>query len=142
MAKTIRNLTHVLVLMFAVLLTSAHRAAAESPLPSAVKNLRGQWLSVVNYPPNGGGSFVMQVSQSGTALQVDVDGYETDEHGPVGAGIVSDAKVLILMDEGFKRSGFGLVFAGKLLGGSLIVGSCQRPDGQIGTWLALKLGGG
>lgn len=142
MSKTIRSLGLAAVLFLAWSPFAAGSAAAAGPEPSAVKNLRGQWLSAVNYPPSGGGAFVMQVFQSGTALTVDVDGYETDEHGPVGAGIVSDSTVVIFMDEGFKRSGFGQLFAGKLLGGSLIVGSCQRPDGDIGSWFALKLGGG
>jgi len=115
-------------------------ARAAGPEPALTKNLRGEWLSLVSYPAQGGGLFFMKITQSGTSLVVNVDGYANDSHGPIGAGAVIDKNVVIVMDDNFKPSGLGQTFLGKIVGDSLLVGTAER-GGTVGSWIAIKSGG-
>lgn len=116
-------------------------ARAAGPEPALTKNLRGEWLSLVSYPAQGGGLFFMKITQSGTTLVVSVEGYTNDAHGPIGGGVVLDKNVVIVMDENFKPSGLGQTFLGKIVGDSLLVGTAER-GGTVGSWIAIKSGGG
>ncbi len=134
----IRSLV-VVALLFSFAAGESARAAG--PEPTLTKNLRGEWLSLVNYPAQGGGLFFMRIVQSGTALVVSVEGYTNDAHGPIGSGVVLDKNVVIVMDENFKPSGLGQTFLGKIVGDSLLVGTAER-GGTVGSWIAIKSGGG
>lgn len=130
----------VLIGLF-ISLATGEGARAAGPEPTLTKNLRGEWLSLVSYPAQGGGLFFMKITQSGTTLVVSVEGYTNDAHGPIGAGAVLDKNVVIVMDENFKPSGLGQTFLGKIVGDSLLVGTAER-GGTVGSWIAIKSSGG
>ncbi|MBK7972800.1 MAG: hypothetical protein IPK07_05800 [Deltaproteobacteria bacterium] len=137
MPKTSRVVARAAALLAILLSLTGDRAGAAGPEPAATKNLRGEWLSLVSYPAQGGGLFFMKVVQSGTSLVVSVDGYTNDAHGPIGAGLVLDKNVVIQMDENFKPSGLGQTFLGKIVGSSLLIGTAER-GGTVGSWIAIK----
>lgn len=137
MSKTFRRAVRSVALIGLLFSFAGERAGAAGPEPAVTKNLRGEWLSLVSYPAQGGGLFFMKIVQSGTSLVVSVDGYTNDAHGPIGTGAVLDKNVVILMDDNFKPSGLGQTFFGKIVGSSLLVGSAER-GGTTGSWIAIK----
>lgn len=137
MPTSTRSVFRSLVLAALLIGSAGEPARAAGPEPAVTKNLRGEWLSLVSYPAQGGGLFFMKVVQSGTSLVVSVDGYTNDAHGPIGAGLVLDKNVVIQMDENFKPSGLGQTFLGKIVGSSLLIGTAER-GGTVGSWIAIK----
>lgn len=122
----------------AVLLGAANAARAAAPVaPSATPNLRGLWPTFVAFPGKPPGFFPMGIYQDGTALEIDVDGYATDDHRVIGSGVISGTNVGILMDDNFLASGFGLSYVGTVVEAKVMYGLTSL-NGAVGLWWAYK----
>ena len=126
------------VALAATLLAFAGVESAAPPVaPSAVPNLRGMWPTFVTFPGKPAASFGMGIYQDGTALQIDVTGYATDDHQVIGAGASSGSNVGIWMDDNFLASGLGLTYVGAIVDEKVMYGLTSR-NGTIGFWWAYK----
>jgi len=122
----------------AMLLTMTGAASAAPPVgPSAVPNVRGLWPTFVTFPGKPAVMFPMGIYQDGTALQIDVTGYATDDHRLIGTGVLSGTNIGVQMDDNFLASGLGLVYVGTVVDEKVMYGLTSR-NGVVGFWWAFK----
>lgn len=126
-------------LAFVAMLGMAAGAVSAAPPvgPSAVPNVRGLWPTFVTFPGKPAVMFPMGIYQDGTALQIDVTGYATDDHRVIGAGVLSGTNIGVQMDENFLASGLGLVYVGTVVDEKVMYGLTSR-NGVVGFWWAFK----